>query len=111
MAINKSHPMRFTPEGLTDAYDSTNEFPGSCQLLQNFIFDQSNPEIIIARPGVTRKAIFNTAGFTTPGFVSVQIVIGTLCYGMISTGRFSGKDEPCLQPGDRHLRPADRGDR
>jgi hypothetical protein len=94
MAINKSHPMRFTPEGLTDAYDSTNEFPGSCQLLQNFVFDQSNPEIITARPGVTRKAIFSVAGFLNPAAISIQIVIGTLCYGMIGTSRFAGKDEP-----------------
>jgi len=96
MAIDKSHPMRFTAKGLSDAYDSSDVFPGACQSLQNLIFDQSNPEIIIARPGVKRYVNFMTSGFTNPGYISVHVVIGTRIYGMISSGLNSGKDQPFI---------------
>jgi hypothetical protein len=96
MAIPNSAPMRFTPLGLADAYDSTNKFPGACQALTNLVFDQSNPELVISKPGTVKlgNADFVAAGFITPGFISVQISIGTRVFGMIATGRFAGKDEP-----------------
>ena len=48
MAIPKSFPMKFTPSGLVDAYDSTGKFPGACRTLKDLIFDRSNPEIMIS---------------------------------------------------------------
>ncbi|KVL03868.1 hypothetical protein [Burkholderia ubonensis] len=93
MAIRNAKPVRFTPKGLCDSYDATDAFPGACQLLSNLIFDQGNPEIIVGRPGVG-NAVTTFGGFTTPTFVSVQTVIGNIVYGMASTGRNPGYDEP-----------------
>ena len=94
MAISKSLPMRFTPRGLVDAFDATDKFPGACQALTNLVFDPSNPELVVTRPGVTQLASFSAGGFSNPGFISVHGAIGTRVYGMIATSRNSGKDEP-----------------
>ena len=52
MPIPESAPLRFTPRGVADAYDSSDTFPGACRKLQNLVFDPSNPELVVARPGV-----------------------------------------------------------
>ncbi|KWN69147.1 hypothetical protein [Burkholderia ubonensis] len=93
MAIRNAKPVRFTPKGLCDAFDATDAFAGACQLLSNLVFDQGNPEIIVARPGVGNAAT-TFSGFTTPTFVSVHIVIGNVAYGMVSSARNAGFDEP-----------------
>lgn len=86
--------MRCTPKGLVDAYDSTDVFPGACVSLGNLVFDQGNPEIVVSRPGVTQATDFT--GFNTPGFVSIQETIGDVVFGMLSTARNVGKDEPFM---------------
>lgn len=93
MAIRNAKPVQFTPKGLCDAFDSSQAFPGACQLLQNLVFDQGNPEIVVARPGVG-AAQTTFSSFNTPTFVSVFIVIGVVAYGMISSARNPGFDEP-----------------
>lgn len=93
MAIPKSVPVRFTPRGLCDAYDATDVFNGACRKLINLVFDQSNPEIVVARPGVG-SPITSFAGFTSPQFISVQTTIGDMIYGMVKTSLTVGKDQP-----------------
>jgi hypothetical protein len=93
MPITKSYPVRFTPKGLCDAYDSTDAFPGACRSLSNLIFDRGNPELVVSRPGVGAP-LTTFAGFTTPTFVSVFITVGNVVYGMVSSGRNAGNDEP-----------------
>ncbi|QTD88884.1 hypothetical protein [Burkholderia anthina] len=93
MGIRAGYPVRFTPKGLCDALDATDAFPGACTLLANLVFDQGNPELVVPRPGVG-TALTTFAGFTSPTFVSVYIVIGNIAYGMVSTGRNAGFDEP-----------------
>jgi len=92
MPIEQSQPVRFTPRGLADAFDATDVFAGACRKLTNLVFDQSNPEIVIPRPGVL--ALTSFAGFTTPGFVSLHVTIGQYVYGMVATGLTAGKDQP-----------------
>lgn len=75
-----------------DAFDATDKFPGACTSLINLIFDPSNPEIMVSRPGVTSIAFSPT--FPSPGFVSVHITIGDVIYGMLSTAKNAGQDEP-----------------
>jgi hypothetical protein len=87
------HPVRFTPRGLVDALDSTDKFEGACIVLKDLVFDQSNPELMAARPGVG-SPLTSFAGFNTPGVVSVQATIGNITYGMIQTTTNPGKDEP-----------------
>lgn len=96
MAISKAHPMRFTPRGLVDAFDATDRFPGACQALTNLVFDPSNPELVVTRPGVTQLASFTAGGFSNPGFISVHASIGTRIYGMVATSRNAGNDEPFI---------------
>ena len=93
MPIPESATLRFTPKGLADAYDSSDTFPGACRKLQNLVFDPSNPELVVARPGVD-GALTSFAGFTSPGFISVQTTVGTRTYGMVATGLTAGKDQP-----------------
>ena len=93
MPIPHTSTLRFTPKGLADGFDATEIFPGACRKLQNLVFDQSNPEVVIARPGVG-AAITSFAGFTTPGFVSLQVVVGTKVFGMVATGLTAAHDEP-----------------
>ena len=93
MASRKEYPVRFTARGLSDAWDSTNTFPGACKSLQNLIFDQANPELISARPGVG-AALTNFAGFSSPTSISVHAVVAGVVYGMVATNRTAGKDEP-----------------
>ncbi|ENZ77477.1 MULTISPECIES: hypothetical protein [Ralstonia] len=93
MGITRSYPVRFTPKGLCDALDATDAFPGACVLLRNLVFDQGNPELVVPRPGVG-AALTTFSGFTSPTFVSVFIVLGNIVYGMVSSGRTAGFDEP-----------------
>ena len=93
MANIKEYPINFTPKGLCDSIDSTLSFQGACRSLQNLIFDQSNPEQVVARPGVG-TAITSFASFTAPTFITVMIGIGSYIYGMVSSGRNAGYDEP-----------------
>jgi hypothetical protein len=95
MAINKSSPIKFTPTGLVDAFDASLKFPGACRTLQNLIFDQSNPELVVSRPGVLLGADLRAAGiYASPTFISIQQTIGNRTYGMVATQRFPGNDEP-----------------
>ena len=93
MAIRNSKPVRFTPKGVCDAFDATDAFAGACEILTNLIFDQANPEVVVSRPGVGPPQT-SFAGFTTPTFVSVQVTIGVVVYGMVSSARNPGNDEP-----------------
>lgn len=94
MPLAKQFPVKFTPRGLVDSLDATEKFHGACIKLSDLIFDQLNPELMVARPGVKVQADFAAGGFTTPGVISVQVTVGDVTYGMISSGRNPGKDEP-----------------
>jgi len=93
MAIRNGQPVRFSPKGVCDAFDSTDAFAGACRTLSNLVFDQGNPELVVSRPGVG-TALTTFGSFTTPTFVSVHIAIGNVIYGMVSTARNPGQDEP-----------------
>jgi hypothetical protein len=92
MGSRKEYPVPFVPKGLTDAWEATDAFAGACLLLQNLIFDQTHASILTARPGVVKETSFAT--FTTPTGVTVYKVLGNVVYGMVSTARNAGKDEP-----------------
>lgn len=96
MAILNSQPMQFCPGmgGLVDAFDSTKKFPGACTQLANLIHDQVNPEFVVSRPGNLILADFVAAGFNTPTFISVQVAAGNHIFGMVTTQRNPGFDEP-----------------
>jgi len=89
----KEYPMRFTPVGVSDAYDATDSFPGACRILQNLILDQSNSELVVARPGVGLP-ITSFGAFNTPTQVTVSCSVGNVIYGMVSTALTPGYDQP-----------------
>lgn len=88
----KQFPVRMTARGLSDAFDSTDAFPGACQSLENLVFSQGQPEIMVSRPGV--EEISDFTGFSNPGIISVQATIAGVTYGMIASDLNAGKDEP-----------------
>jgi hypothetical protein len=92
MALRKTRPLRFSPSGLSDSLDITDEFPGACAILQNLIPDPTTRDIWTCRPASLELTAF--PGFTTPGEVSVFKAIGSLVYGLMASGRNAGKDEP-----------------
>lgn len=93
MGIRKGYVVMFTPQGLCDAADSSFSFEGACTSLQDLMFDPSNPGFVIPRPGIG-TALTSFGGFSAPGFISVQVVINGLVYGMIASSKNAGKDEP-----------------
>lgn len=90
MAIRNSTPVPFLPAGVSDAVDQA--FPGSCQALQNLIFDRVNRGAVIPRPGAVLENTFT--GFVAPSIVSVAFSVGKLIYGMVASARSPGFDEP-----------------
>lgn len=92
MALRHSQPVRFSPAGLSDTLDSTTAFPGAMGSLRNLIPDPRTRNLWQCRPAALPSTLF--AGFTTPGFISCFLIVGTRAYGLLSTGRNAGKDEP-----------------
>jgi hypothetical protein len=85
-------PIRFSPSGLSDTLDATENQPGAMAILQNLVPDPSTKNLWQCRPAAVPLTLF--AGFTTPGFISVFKIVGDRAYGMISSGKNVGKDEP-----------------
>lgn len=92
MALRNATPIKCSPIGVTDVLDGTQAAQGSMLALTNLIHDPSSQGVMYCRPAAIKSTSF--AGFTTPGFISEFIVIGTRAYGMIATGRNPGQDEP-----------------
>lgn len=96
MAIRKSFPMKFTPKGVVDAWDSSDEFPGACQQLQNLILGQVDPGVLVPRPGVVSLALLAALGMSSPTFISIHQTAGSRIFGMVATSRNAGNDEPFI---------------
>ncbi len=94
MAKQKEYPIRFTPRGLSDAWDSTDTFPGACLSLQNLIFDQSNPELVVSRPGVGNPLVNLAGPIAGATFISVYVAIGDVIYGLVNSNLTPGYDQP-----------------
>lgn len=92
MGLRNAKPFTFKPTGVTDSADGTNAPPGSLQIATNLIPAGDTKSAWVPRPGAVSATTFS--GFSSPGFVSCMLVVGNICYGLISTSRNSGKDEP-----------------
>ena len=92
MAIRKGTPVRFVAQGISDALDGTDVFPGSCALLSNLIPDVTTKGLWVPRPAALKLTSF--AGFTSPGFISAGYIVGTRFYGLIASGLNIGHDQP-----------------
>jgi hypothetical protein len=92
VALINSKPFTFRPKGLSEAIDATNAFPGAMNLLSNLVPNPSNDNQFVCRPAAVQAT--NFTGFNTPTTVTALIVVGNFAWGMVSTSRFAGKDEP-----------------
>ncbi len=93
MGIRGVEQLTFVPSGITDSFDEIDAFRGACIAMTNLILDGSNPDQLVGRPGVGLP-VTSFASFTSPTFVSLQVTIGTMTYGMVSSARYPGYDEP-----------------
>ena len=91
--IRNSRVASFLPSGLSDASDQTESFKGSCVSMQNVVFNKSDWTAITPRPGAVLAASMS-GSFTSPTNIVIAKVIGRYIYGLVSTSRYTGKDEP-----------------
>ena len=90
MALANTKPLRFSPQGVSDALAEEDAFPGACAALSNLIPDPTTKNLWTPRPASTVVATLN--GGSASGDVSVFKVVGGLVYGLYAyTGGF---DEP-----------------
>lgn len=80
------------PAGLSDNREGMTTQVGDCRVVKDMIHDPTSKGVLAPRPASLPLTSFT--GFTTPGVVSIMYVIGTRIYGLLSTGRNAGKDEP-----------------
>ncbi len=102
--LRQTRVIRYSPAGLSDSLDETDEFPGAMALLQNLVPDPSTRNVWTPRPA----SIFDTdfPGFSSPGYISVFKVIGNFMYGLIASSRNPGFDEPfCFNVHDGTFTP------
>ncbi len=82
----------WAPAGLSDARIGQAAFPGAARLLTNVIHDPTTKGVMAPRAAMTKITSF--AGFTSPGIVNLAYQIGPRIYGLLTTGRNAGYDEP-----------------
>ena len=92
MTLANTKPLRFSPQGLSDALAEEDAFPGACTSLQNLIPDPSTKNLWTPRPAAVSLTTFGS--FSSPTGVVVTKIVGSFVYGLVSTSRFAGKDEP-----------------
>jgi hypothetical protein len=94
MSQRNSKPLVWSPHGASDTLDSSGTFTGAMGSLQNLIPDPTTKDLWQCRPAAQQLVDFVAAGFNTPTFISCWLVVGSRVYGMVSTARFTGHDEP-----------------
>lgn len=92
VALRNSTPLKWVPSGTSDTLDATNTFTGAMAALTNLIPDRTTRGLWVCRPASIQQTSF--VGFLTAAFVSCFRVIGTKVYGLVSTTRNGGHDEP-----------------
>jgi hypothetical protein len=92
MSLRNAVPYKFKPRGTSDTLDGMNSPPGAMSSLQNLVPDISTPFAFQCRPAETSMTTFS--GFTTPGNVSWANELNGVVYGLVSSGRNVGFDEP-----------------
>lgn len=92
MGLRKPSVYNWLPAGLSDNREAVTTQIGDCRILQNLIQDPTSKGVLACRPAALSLTHF--VGFTTPGVVSGQCVVGSRIYGTVASGRNPGYDEP-----------------
>lgn len=90
--LRQTVPLKFAPSTVCDTLDATDAPAGAMAALTNLIPDPTTRSLFQCRPAASLVTDFT--GFASPGFVSCYVVIGSLIYGLLSTQRNAGRDEP-----------------
>jgi len=94
MPLRRSKPLRLSPQGLSDAIDGSNAFPGAMSALTNLIPAPHTKNLWVPRPASLQATAFG--GYTGPAQVTALLSVGNFVGGMIAEtgGAFAGKDVP-----------------
>ncbi len=92
MATPNEFPTRFRPRSTSDSIDGDNSKTGACTSITNLLFDPSTPGLLACRPAVEQLNAFT--GFNNPSVVSAGLQLSGVIYGLVTTSRFPGYDEP-----------------
>ncbi len=92
MSLRNAAPTPFSPSGVTDTLDGSNAPQGSMAALVNLIPDPTTANLFVCRPASEMMTEFG--GFSSPGFISVFHVSGSLIYGMVASATTPGYDQP-----------------
>lgn len=92
MSTLSGQPVPFMIRGTYDAMDGAAAPDGACNIIQNLIHDISTPRVWLPRAAAIQKTSFG--GFSSPGAVTAAFAVGTRIYGLVTTARNAGKDEP-----------------
>lgn len=84
MTLQRTSVVRFSPVGLSDSLDATDEFPGAMAVLRNLIPDPSTKNVWTCRPAETSITSFTEVNAPVQGVIVK--VIGNFAYGMVSAG-------------------------
>lgn len=84
-------PYTFVAKTVSDS-DSDNERTGAMYALTNLVPNQGTKDQWVPRPAAI--AFPGTVAQFSPGFVSAQIVVGNVIYGMVSSALNPGYDQP-----------------
>lgn len=92
MALRRARSYTFRPTTCCDSQDTTNGPLGGMRALSNLVPNPATDKSFVCRPAAVQKTAFGS--FTDPIFISGLLIVGDVAYGMISTARNAGKDEP-----------------
>lgn len=87
-------PLVWSPKGASDTLDASTAFPGAMSSLSNLIPDPTTRNLWQCRPAAVKVTDLDANGFASASFISCWINVGTRVYGMVSTSRNVGRDEP-----------------
>lgn len=97
MTLAKSSPQPFRPMTVSDAVEAPKalfSIAGAMAALTNLVPDPTTAGVFTCRPASILVTDFSTSGLTTPSFIPVIHVSGSLIYGMIGSADVPGRDEP-----------------
>lgn len=87
-------PVVWGPRSAADTIDASTAQPGTMVSLQNLIPDPTTRELWQCRPAGVKITDLAAHGFAGASFISCWLNVGTRVYGMVSTTRNAGRDEP-----------------
>lgn len=92
MPLSKSKPVLWSPKGCVDSVDGTTSPKGSMTLLTNLVQDPTTARMFVPRAASINLTKFGS--FDLPTGATAALVVGDICYGMVSSSHFADNDEP-----------------